>query len=99
MTPVFAFLSMGPGELVIVGIIAVLLFGERLPEVGRSLGRSLIEFRKGLHEIQNEFHRSVESSSPEPREIASELDREEPTAPRFEPPRAEPRDASELKAT
>jgi sec-independent protein translocase protein TatA len=34
--------------MIVIGAIAVLLFGKRLPEVGRMLGRGLVEFRKGL---------------------------------------------------
>ena len=40
--------GLGPMELLIVGVIAVLLFGNRLPEVGRSLGKGLVEFKKGV---------------------------------------------------
>ena len=46
--------GLGPMELAIVGIIAVLLFGKRLPEVGRSLGKSIVEFKKGMNDIQND---------------------------------------------
>ena len=49
-----AMFGLGPVELLIVGTIAVLLFGQRLPEVGRSLGKSLVEFKKGLNEIKSE---------------------------------------------
>jgi sec-independent protein translocase protein TatA len=31
--------------------LAVLLFGKRLPEVGRSLGKGIVEFKKGLNEV------------------------------------------------
>jgi sec-independent protein translocase protein TatA len=41
-------LNLGPMEMLIVMGIAVLLFGKRLPEVGRSLGKGIVEFRKGL---------------------------------------------------
>jgi sec-independent protein translocase protein TatA len=47
-------LGLGPLEMLIVGMIAILLFGNRLPEVGRSLGKGLIEFKKGLRDIQND---------------------------------------------
>jgi sec-independent protein translocase protein TatA len=43
-----SFLS--PTDLVIVAIVAVILFGNRLPSVARSLGRSLVEFKKGMNE-------------------------------------------------
>jgi sec-independent protein translocase protein TatA len=48
MTP-FAFLpSFGPGEIMVVGLVALLFFGNRLPSVMRSLGKSVTEFKKGL---------------------------------------------------
>jgi len=43
--------NLGPLELMIVGGLAVLLFGKRLPEVGRSLGKGILEFKKGLNEV------------------------------------------------
>lgn len=44
----------GGWELVVIVIVGLLLFGGRLPEVGKSLGRSLIEFRKGLRNIKED---------------------------------------------
>ena len=45
----------GTMELIIVGIIALLLFGRRLPGAARSLGASFIQFKKGLSDdIQTE---------------------------------------------
>jgi len=38
-------------EMMIVMGLAVLLFGKRLPEVGRSLGKGIVEFKKGLNEV------------------------------------------------
>lgn len=83
-------------ELIIVGVIAILLFGKRLPEVAKSLGNSYRQFRRGL----NEFHSAVDltdtspaptyrsTSSTTPSNYADDYD--EPSAPRFEPPPAEP---------
>jgi sec-independent protein translocase protein TatA len=49
------FPQLGPLELLIVMGVAVLLFGKRLPEVGRSLGRGIVEFRKGLNGVSEEL--------------------------------------------
>ncbi|APW61278.1 Sec-independent protein translocase subunit TatA/TatB [Paludisphaera borealis] len=43
--------NLGPMEMIIVMGIAVLLFGKRLPEVGRSLGKGIVEFKKGLSDV------------------------------------------------
>ena len=42
-------------EMMVVMIVAVLLFGKRLPEVGRSLGKGIIEFKKGIRGIEDDF--------------------------------------------
>ena len=41
----------GHWQILIVLLVVVLLFGNRLPMLARSLGRSLIEFKKGVKEI------------------------------------------------
>ncbi len=46
--------NLGPMELLIVGGIALLIFGNRLPSVARSVGKSLVEFKKGMNEIEDE---------------------------------------------
>ncbi len=50
-----AYFTPGPMEMVIVGVVAVLLFGNRLPKIARSVGSSLIEFKKGLRGIEDEI--------------------------------------------
>jgi sec-independent protein translocase protein TatA len=40
-----------PLELLIVLAVALLLFGKRLPDLMRSLGKSITEFKKGVNEI------------------------------------------------
>jgi len=49
-----AFWMPGPWELAIIAIIALILFGRRLPEVGKSLGKGIVEFKKGLKDVQDE---------------------------------------------
>jgi len=48
--------------LIVMGV-AVLLFGKRLPEVGRSLGRGIVEFKKGLNGVVDELDDGSSSSS------------------------------------
>jgi TatA/E family protein of Tat protein translocase len=55
---------LSPTDMLIVGIVAVMLFGNRLPSVARSLGRSLTEFKKGTQEFENEVKTSIYSEPP-----------------------------------
>jgi len=55
--------QLGLLEMLIVMGVAVLLFGKRLPEVGRSLGRGIVEFKKGLNGVADELDDSSSSSS------------------------------------
>jgi sec-independent protein translocase protein TatA len=61
--------GIGTSELLIVGLIALLLFGNRLPETMRSLGRSMNEFKKGISGIQDEIENA---HVPPPRPSAGE---------------------------
>ena len=45
----------GYTEWILIGLIAVLLFGRRLPEVGKNLGKSLVEFKRGLKNAGDEI--------------------------------------------
>ena len=96
---ILPFGGIGTGEMLVLGILAVLLFGSRLPEMGRSIGRGLMEFKKGLSGIEEEI-RSATQTNPPPRRTTAQRtfnpldDREESTAPKFEPPPAEPRTES-----
>ena len=47
--------NVGWFEMMMLMGVAVLLFGKRLPEVGRSLGKGIVEFKKGLSGAVDEF--------------------------------------------
>lgn len=50
----------GHWEIIIILIVALLLFGSRLPALARSLGQSIIEFRKGMRSGEDEASRPHE---------------------------------------
>lgn len=82
-----------PVELLIVGIVALLLFGKRLPEVARSLGKGITEFKKGVRGIEDEVESASTAPRPTSRPVADDRPAET-TAPKFEPPKFEPTDSS-----
>jgi len=79
--------GLSPIEVMLIGGIAVMLFGSRLPSVARSMGKSVTEFKKGIKGIEDDTEVSTSSG----RRVSSSYDdREEATAPKFEPPTSEP---------
>jgi len=82
--------GVGPMEMAIVGVIALLLFGKRLPEVARSLGKGIVEFKKGIQGVEDEIQDAVHRSPTAQSRPVPQDDREEAVAPKFEPPRVEP---------
>ena len=62
LSPVAFLGSIGPLELVVIGVIALLIFGPRLPSVMRSLGKGIGEFKKGLRDTGDELNREIETS-------------------------------------
>ena len=80
----------GGWEWMIVGMIALLLFGKRLPEVARSLGKGIVEFKKGVRGIEDEVDSSTYASDNSPSRPVPQEEQEEVTAPKFDPPSSEP---------
>ena len=61
--------SIGMPELVIILVIALIIFGPRkLPELGKSLGKSINEFKKASTELQNTLEREIETEERKERE-------------------------------
>ncbi len=87
MTALFAFLpSLGAGEMIVLLIIGILLFGRKLPEVGRYLGKGIVEFKKGIKGLEDDF----DNTAAPPRQEPMALEQPRPpqrittTAPKFE---------------
>jgi sec-independent protein translocase protein TatA len=60
--------NIGPTELLVILVIALLVFGpSRLPEVGRTIGKGLREFRKASEEIRQELKIDLDPEPDEPR--------------------------------
>ena len=73
---------MGPigiPEMIFIFVLALLIFGpKKLPELGRSFGKGLAEFRKASNELKSTFQRemdNIETETKQVKEAASELKR------------------------
>ncbi len=86
--------GLGAPELLICGVVAVLLFGSRLPSVARSLGKSLTEFKRGMQDIEEDVRDTRDSVYSKPVGRVAYDDHAEPAAPRFEPPPAQATEAA-----
>jgi sec-independent protein translocase protein TatA len=94
----FGFLTPSPTAMLILMILAVLLFGQNLPEVARTFGKKFVDFRRSMKPIEDEIRSltsNITSSTPilpsasysKPEEATPDTsEQEEPTAPKFEPP-------------
>lgn len=126
-TPIAFLDSLGTSEMLFLGVLAILLFGEHLPDVARSWGKKFVEFKRSVQGIQDELrsaafsatssidsavhsasdslHSATDSLNPSAHGATGSYDGgseshrsdrsgdaandfEEPTAPKFEPPKA-----------
>ena len=84
MTSLFAFFNIGPMEWIILAIIGVLLFGRRLPEVGRYLGKGIVEFKKGIKGLEDDMDTTAAPRQEPVLEQPRPPQRVATTAPKFE---------------
>jgi len=85
MNSLFAFFNLGAQEMVILLIIGVLLFGRKLPEVGRYLGKGIVEFKKGIKGLEDEIDTTTPvAQQPPALEQPRPPQRMVTTAPKFE---------------
>lgn len=69
-----AFISMpGGSEWLVILILGLLIFGRRLPEVARGLGKSINEFKKGMREFQDSANEVARDVNEVTSEVASDV--------------------------
>ncbi|MCA9041697.1 MAG: twin-arginine translocase TatA/TatE family subunit [Planctomycetaceae bacterium] len=77
-------------ELIIVAVVALLLFGKRLPEVARSVGKGIVEFKKGVAGIEDEVKEAARNKPARSERAEAQESLDDVKAPKFEPPVEEP---------
>jgi Tat protein translocase TatB subunit len=100
----FIFESIGTSELLLIGVVALIFLGPRkLPQMAKTIGKSMAEFRKATNEFKSTWEREVDLESYEsvktsesiPRESTVETRADE--APSIIPPVISPVDDEKLK--
>jgi sec-independent protein translocase protein TatA len=86
MSPiVLAIFGLGPQEIILIAIVGLLIFGRRLPDLARSLGKSVVEFKKGVKGLEDDTNDATAATRSEPAaELPRPPQRITPAAPRFE---------------
>lgn len=63
------FINLGsPMHILVILVVALLLFGSRLPEVARSMGRAINEFKRGLKDVEEDISVDDEPAEKKPKE-------------------------------
>ncbi len=79
--------SIGAPEIIVLLTLGILLFGRKLPDIGRSLGKTMVEFKKGMKGIEDEVSESGNTTTRqaiEPEPVKPPTRVTPSAAPRFE---------------
>ena len=78
--------GLGMGEIIVLLVIGVLLFGKRLPEVGRSVGKVIVDFKRSMNGFEESIHTGnfERELPPPPAPVMRPPQRVAATAPKFE---------------
>jgi|YelNatPaOPRAMG01_1025707.scaffolds.fasta_scaffold29510_4 TatA/E family protein of Tat protein translocase len=72
------FMGIGPGELLLILIIALIIFGPgKLPELGRALGKAIREFREATRDVTTQISRELREVEREIEKTKDELSSQE----------------------
>jgi len=86
--------SLGFPELLVIFVIALIVFGpRRLPEIGKSLGQGISEFKRASKELQNRIEDEIEKDSARTRTTATPEAAAQANPPQTPPPDTESRQA------
>ena len=67
--------NLGFPELLVIFVIALLVFGPRkLPDLGRSLGKSLAEFKRATNELKRTWEEEVKTEEQELKKIQKDIE-------------------------
>jgi len=61
--------GLGFQEIILLLLLGVLLFGRKLPDIGRSLGKTVVEFKKGIGGMEEEINSGGRSATIEPEPV------------------------------
>ena len=60
---VFAIFNLGGGEIVLILLLVLILFGaKKIPELAKGLGQGIKEFKKATNEVTNELHNAMDEN-------------------------------------
>lgn len=61
-------------EWVVILMVALLLFGRRLPDVARSIGKSIVEFKRGMRDVKDDIDTAAKLDADPPRKLDNKSD-------------------------
>jgi TatA/E family protein of Tat protein translocase len=71
--------NFGPAEMLVIGVFALLVFGpQKLPEMARSVGRAIREFKRATGELTQELQAGLDEPKPKAKSVAAEAKKAEP---------------------
>lgn len=83
--PMLAMWMPGTIEWIIIAVVALLIFGRRLPEVARSVGKSIVEFKKGIKDVKDDIDVRTRIETPPPQKLEQKPESNQEASPASEP--------------
>ncbi len=68
-TSILAMWMPGGLEWAVILVVALLIFGKRLPDVARSVGKSIVEFKRGIRDVKEDVDTQARMESSRPSEL------------------------------